>query len=199
MGPSRGTHESVGRKYKEKERDSMKSISVKLGVLLLTIGLIFNYAEVWGADWCYYGTQEDIGQFFYDKDSMTALPEGFVRVRVRAIKDEDLKKAIEEKKEATQKFIEEKLSGKKALSKEQTEILYRQWQKEFLRDTVIAEKRMLIELKCGEKMFRLVSGVEYDEKGNAKKGFSASQPEWLPVGPEAPIEGLYNLVCPKPK
>jgi hypothetical protein len=64
---------------------------------------------------------------------------------------------------------------------------------------VIAEKRMLIDLKCGEKMFRLASGVEYDEKGNAKKGFTASQMEWLPVGLGAPIEGLYNLVCPKPR
>jgi hypothetical protein len=64
---------------------------------------------------------------------------------------------------------------------------------------VIPEKRMLIELKCGEKMFRLISGVEYDEKGNAKKGFSAPQLEWLQIAPEAPTEGLYNLVCPKPK
>jgi len=85
------------------------------------------------------------------------------------------------------------------LSKEQTEILYEQWQKEFLRDLVISEKRILIELKCGEKMFRLVSGVEYDEKGNVKKGFAASQLEWLPITPETPTEGLYHLVCPKSK
>jgi hypothetical protein len=199
VGPSRGTHESVGRKHKEKERDSMKSISVKSGVLLLTIGLIFNHAEVWGADWCYYGTQEDIGQFFYDKDSMTTLPEGFVRVRVRAIKDEDLKKAIEEKKEATQKFIEGKLSGKKSVSKEIIEKMYEEWQKEFLRDTVIAEKRMLIELKCGGNMFRMISGIEVDEKGSLKNAFSTSQAEWLPIYPETPVGGLYNTVCPKPE
>ena len=176
----------------------MKSVWVKLGIILLFIGLVSGDVEVWGVDWCHYGTS-DMEQFYYDKDSLTYLPDGVVRVWERVIKDEDLKKAFEEKKEATQKFIEGKVSGKKALSKEQTAMLYEQWQKEFLRDLVISEKRMLIELKCGEKMFRLTSGVEYDEKGNAKKGFSASQPEWLPVGPEAPIEGLYNLVCPKPK
>ena len=176
----------------------MKSVLVKLGIVLLFIGLVSGYVEVWGVDWCPYGTS-DMGQFYYDKDSLTSLPEGVVRVWERVIKDEDLKKAFEEKKEATRKFIEGKVSRKQALSKEETEILYEQWQKEFLRDLVISEKRMLIELKCGEKMFRLVSGVEYDEKGNAKKGFTASQMEWLPIPPEAPTEKLYNLACPKPK
>lgn len=176
----------------------MKFVSEKLGIVLLFIGLVSGYVEVWGVDWYHYGTS-DMGQFYYDKDSLTVLPDDVVRVWERVIKDEDLKKAFEDKKEATQKFIEGKVSGKKALSKEETAILYEQWQREFLRDLVIPEKRMLIELKCGEKIFRLISGVEYDEKGNAKKGFSASQPEWLPVGPEAPIGGLYNLVCPKPK
>jgi len=176
----------------------MKSRGVKFGVFFLVIGLLSGHVEVWGVDRCHYGTSDE-GHFYYDKDSLEFLREGVVRVWERVIKDEDLKKAFEEKKEATQKFIEGKVSGKRALSKEQTEILYGQWQKEFLRDLVMSEKRMLIELKCGEKMFRLVSGVEYDEKGNVKKGFAASQLEWLPIAPEAPTEGLYNLVCPKSK
>jgi len=176
----------------------MKSISVKLGVILLIIGLIFGHVEVWGVDWCHYGTS-DMGQFYYDKDSLTYRPEGVVRVWERVIKDEDLKKAFEEKKEATQKFIEGKVSGRKAVSKEESKKLYEEWQKEFLRDLVIPEKRMLIELKCGENMFRLISGVEVDEKGNAKKGFAASQLGWLQIAPEAPTVELYHLVCPKSK
>jgi len=176
----------------------MKSISVKSGIILLFIGLIFGHAEVWGVDWCHYGTKEK-ELFFYDKDSLAYLSEGVAKVWERVIKDEDLKKAFEEKKEATQKFVEKRVSGKKALSKEQTAILYEQWQKEFLKDLIIAEKRMLIELKCGENKFRVISGVEYDEKGNANKGFVASQMEWLPIPPEVPVEGLYNLVCPKLK
>jgi Surface-adhesin protein E len=178
----------------------MKLISVKVGVVFFIFGfIIFCNLEVSGADWRHYGTTEDTGQFFYDQDSITFLPEGIVRVWERTIKDEDLKKAIEEKKGATQKFIEGKLSGKKSVSKEEIEKMYEEWRKEFLRNLVITEKRMLIELKCGENMFRLISGIEYDEKGNAKKGFSASQPEWLRIAPEAPIEGLYNTVCPKSK
>jgi hypothetical protein len=169
-----------------------------LRIVLLVIGLIFGHVEVWGVDWCHCGTS-DMEQFYYDKDSLTYLPEGVVRVWERVIKDEDLKKAFEEKKEATQKFIEGKVSGKKALSKEQSEILYEQWQKEFLKDVVIPEKRMLIELKCGENSFRLISGIEYDEKGNAQKGFSATNPEWLGTVPDTPTEALYNIVCPESK
>jgi hypothetical protein len=91
------------------------------------------------------------------------------------------------------------LSGKKSVSKEEIEKMYEEWQKEFLRDLVISEKRMLIELKCGENMFRLISGIEVDEKGNAKKGFSAPQLDWLQIAPEAPTVELYHLVCPKSK
>lgn len=178
----------------------MKSISVKLGVVFFICGcIIFCNLEAGGADWRYYGTEENVGQFFYDKDSITSLPEGVVQVRERTIKDEDLKKAIEEKKEAMQKFIEGKLSGRKSVPKEEIEKMYEEWQREFLRDLVISEKRMLIELKCGENKFRLISGIEVDEKGNLKNAFSASQAEWLPIYRDTPIEGLYNTVCPKSK
>jgi len=176
----------------------MKSMSAKFGVILLAIGLLSGSAEVWGADWRHYGTS-DMGQFYYDKDSITYLAEGEVRVWGRVIKEEDLRRALEEKKEETQKFIGGKVSGKKVVSKEESKILYEQRQKEFLRDVVIAEKRMLVELKCGKNMFRVISDIEYDEKGNAKKGFAGSQLDWLRIATEAPAEGLYNLVCPKSK
>jgi hypothetical protein len=175
-------------------------MSMRLGIIFFVFGfIIFCNLEAGGADWRHYGTMENLDQFFYDKDGLTHLPEGVVRVWGRVIKDEDLKKAFEEKTETTKKFIEGKVAGKKALSKEETDILYEQWQKEFLEGLIIAEKRMLIELKCGENRYRLISGIEYDEKGNLKKAFSASQAEWLPIRPETPIGGLYNTMCPKPK
>ena len=172
--------------------------SVKLGVILFMTGLIIlSHTEVWGADWRHYGTTDGVGQFYYDKDSIAFLPGGVVRVWARTIKDEDLKKAIEEKKKAIQKFIERRVSGKKAISEEESKKIYEEWQKEFLRNLVIPEKRMLIELRCGDKMYRLLSGTEYDEKGNAQKGFSAPQAQWLQIIPESPIEGLYKIACPQ--
>jgi hypothetical protein len=36
----------------------MKSLSVRWGIILFTIGLIiFNNVEVWGADWNFYGLE----------------------------------------------------------------------------------------------------------------------------------------------
>jgi hypothetical protein len=46
-------------------------------------------------------------------------------------------------------------------------------------------------------MFRLISGVEYDEKGNAIRGISGFPLEWLQITPETPIERLYEIVCPQ--
>ena len=174
----------------------MKSMSVRLGVTFFMIGLI-SAIEAWGKDWRYYGTTDDVGQFFYDKDSIVSLPDGVVRLWERVIRDEDLKKAVEEKKEAIQKFIERKVSGRKDVPKEEVEKIYEEWQKAFLRDLTIREKRMLIELKCGDRMFRLISGIEYDAKGNVEKILSTPQAAWLPITAETPIEGLYKIVCPQ--
>ncbi len=35
----------------------MKSLSVKLGVILIGLA-IFSYAEVWGADWKFYDSNQ---------------------------------------------------------------------------------------------------------------------------------------------
>jgi hypothetical protein len=176
----------------------MKLLAIKSGVVLAIIGvIIFGNLEVGAADWTYYadtGTKGDV--YYYDKESITFLPEGVVRVRERVIKDEDLRKAFEEKKEAVEKFIERRVSGKKAISKEESDKIYEEWQKEFLRDLVIAEKRVQIESKCGDKKFRLISGVEYDGKGNAIRGLSGSPSDWLQIIPETPIERLYKILCP---
>ncbi len=60
----------------------MKSLSVKLGVILIGLA-IFGYAEVWGADWKFYGGCE----FFlgyYDAQSITRPSKNIVRVWERS-------------------------------------------------------------------------------------------------------------------
>jgi hypothetical protein len=62
----------------------MKSLLSKLGVILGIIGIvIFGYAEVWGVDWKYYGTNED-GSYFYDTESMTPLSKNLIEVWVQS-------------------------------------------------------------------------------------------------------------------
>jgi hypothetical protein len=60
----------------------MKSLSVKVGVILV-IGLcIFTYTEVRGADWKYMGESKD-GAYHYDATSVTRSSRNIVRVRIR--------------------------------------------------------------------------------------------------------------------
>jgi len=56
----------------------MKSLLGKLGVILFGLA-IFTYAEVWGADWKYFGSAKD-GLYFYDPQSITRPSENIVRV-----------------------------------------------------------------------------------------------------------------------
>ena len=58
----------------------MKSLSVKLGVIFLLIGLtIFGHAEVWGEDWRLYG-QDSIASYYYDAEKIIRPSKNIVRV-----------------------------------------------------------------------------------------------------------------------
>ena len=62
----------------------MKSPLSKFGVTLGIIGLVlFGYAEGWGVDWKYYGTNED-GSYFYDPTSMTRHSKDLIEVWVQS-------------------------------------------------------------------------------------------------------------------
>lgn len=62
----------------------MKPSFIKVGMILGIIGLaIFGYAEAWGVNWKYYGTNED-GSYFYDTESMTRHPKDLIEVWVQS-------------------------------------------------------------------------------------------------------------------
>ena len=56
----------------------------KRNLLLVTGLLILGCAEVWGADWKYYGTNEE-GAYFYDSASINHLSQDIVRVFVQSV------------------------------------------------------------------------------------------------------------------
>jgi hypothetical protein len=57
----------------------MKSLSAKVGVTLLLVGLTVCSSVVWGADWKEFA-EATTGVFFYDAASISSPSEGFVRV-----------------------------------------------------------------------------------------------------------------------
>jgi len=61
----------------------MKSLSVKLGVILIGL-IILTYAEVWGTDWKVYG-ETDKATFYYDTESITHPSKDVVRVWTKQV------------------------------------------------------------------------------------------------------------------
>ena len=57
----------------------MKSRSAHLGVILLVVGLTLCSTKVWGADWREFA-EATTGIFYYDKGSVSATSEGYLRV-----------------------------------------------------------------------------------------------------------------------
>ncbi len=55
----------------------MKSLSVKLAVILFVMGLC--YAKAWSAEWKEFA-EATTGVFYYETASISSTPEGFVRV-----------------------------------------------------------------------------------------------------------------------
>jgi hypothetical protein len=64
----------------------MKSLLGKFRVLFIGL-LILGNAEVWGADWRLYAETE-IGDYYYNADSLTRVSKNIVRVRVKMIHSE---------------------------------------------------------------------------------------------------------------
>jgi hypothetical protein len=59
----------------------MKSLSVRLGVVLIGL-LVFAYAEVWGADWRLYDSN-DLKKSYYNAGNIIRPSKDIVRVWVR--------------------------------------------------------------------------------------------------------------------
>jgi hypothetical protein len=63
----------------------MKSLSVKLGVILVVIGLaIFSCAEVRGEDWKLFKKTED-ANFYYDTRGISGSPQKIVSVWIKQV------------------------------------------------------------------------------------------------------------------
>jgi hypothetical protein len=67
----------------------MKSLSVKLGVILFVIGLTaFGYGEVMGNNWKYYGENEE-GSYSYETESLIYSSENIFRLWVKSVYTEE--------------------------------------------------------------------------------------------------------------
>ena len=62
----------------------MRSLSAKLGVIFLVVGLTISCSTVWGADWKEFA-EATTGVFHYDAASVTSPSKGLVRVWIHNV------------------------------------------------------------------------------------------------------------------
>lgn len=179
----------------------MKSLPAKRGIILAIIGLfICGYAEVWGANWEYCGhTSDEV--YFYDRDSMSYPTKDLTRVWIKIVKggeeyqkkmdlfiklQDDSRKMLKEKKEGyttTETEVDKTSDRMLALIKEIDAI------------TNGAHEKHLLEIKCEQKMSRLINMISYDKDLAIIKRLSDDNAKWLHIVPESIMDGIFKEVC----
>ncbi len=160
----------------------MKPLSAKLEFVLLSFCIlsIFSNAKARGEDWkVYYTSDSDF--YFYDIDSITKFKE-VVKVSeksvARRIREYNLLEALKEIREIEKRSHREMSdeSRKKTIDALAAQEIKRQY-----------------ELNCPRKMYRMVTGMEFDKDGTLID--SVISTKWDTVKPDSIIEKLYHAVC----
>jgi len=154
----------------------MKSLSVRLGVILFIIGLIISgNIEVWGADWrAYY--EDDNGFFYYDAEFISGHPKSIVRVWEKMILKEERRDLV---------IVRLRKSGFPINENDELDYILE-----------------LYQINCVDKEFRLLSHGYYDKKGKVLYSFPGEvrrdlviEPQWFEIPSNSQPEKLYKAVC----
>ncbi len=184
----------------------MKSL-VRVGVVPIVGLLILGYAEVWGADWKYFGgavlAKGEEAISFYDAETVEVLSDGNVRVWIKAFTDKSEFKKVQVKKEVIEK-VANKLVRKYyppyVLLHPYPETTYDTyidiigWEETANDPEVRPRTRIFLEINCKAKMIRSLSVTSYDRAGVSS---SAKGGEWDYIGPETNGETLHKILCPQ--
>jgi hypothetical protein len=188
----------------------MKSLSVKLGVVLFVIELvIFGNIEVWGADWKYW--YEEITETFddyanlmgkckfkrmnyYDRESIARPERHIVKVWTKSVDEIDPK---------SQREVNEYLKKKhEKLEKEAKTDLEKKLFGQTVADDYIYAWRYykkyemnLYEFNCLERTYWVLENSAYDKGGALLNLDLKPFKRKLNIIPESVIEKLYKKVC----
>ena len=127
----------------------------------------------------YYASDSDF--YFYDIQSVTKFKE-VVKVSeksvARQIKEYNLTEALKEIREI------EKRSHKEMSDESRKKTI----------DALAAQEiKRLYELNCSRKMYRMITGMEYDKDGTLIDSVMSSK--WCYIKPDSTVEKLYDAVC----
>jgi len=195
----------------------MKPISVKLGFILMAVGLaVLASTEVWGEDWVFYGgsaqgeekklilrdwsrlnklkpvPKAEAKTFhYYDQDSVASnspFPGGSVRVWEKAV----LQREIESYEEAREKIKREE----ETRLKRKINVLDYAWLFPLAVNRASKETETLYDIDCDSREFFILEVNNYDKEGKRMtREASAAMDLWFPLQPDTLMGLLYQEVC----
>jgi hypothetical protein len=165
------------------EGRKVRRLSVKPAIILLSCWIVFVFGctQAEGKDWkLYHVSDEDF--YFYDVEGITKSKK-VVKVSektvVRQIKPCNVTEALKE-------IVELENKGPTEMADES--------RKKAIDTMALQETRRLYEIQCSNKMYRIITGMEYDKEGTLIDGILSSK--WDRIKPDSIIEKLYTAVCP---
>ena len=160
----------------------MNLLSVKPTVVFLSCWIIFVFgsSRAEGGGWKLYH-QSDEEFYFYDVESITKS--------TTAVKVSE-KSVIRQTKPCN--LGEAARRGFRAGSKDRE--MTDESRKKAVAALALQETRRLYEIQCQEKMYRIITGMEYDKEETLIDAILSSQ--WDRIKPDSVVEKLYKAVCP---
>jgi len=150
----------------------MKHLLLSISIVCL---LMVGYTAVNGAEWVYYGYDSFGNECYYDKEGITSVGDGIIKVWEKIVFSEEGKSY----------FISER--QKKGINTQGYENL--------------SYDLGLYAINCNKKEFHVVSGVDYTKAGHILDSFnlSSDKTSWDPIPPDSIMDELYKATCKETK
>jgi hypothetical protein len=146
----------------------MKTICLLL--IAITIFSLVSHAQ--GAEWILYSTNTDDDEFFYDRENLTKLPRGIIKVWEKT----------KFSAKSRSKYIQEKISDGSSVNGYDT----------------LSYQLGLVEVNCSEREQRLTKVSQHSSDGQVLFTHTYNQKPsqgWIPISPQSVSEIKYNAVC----
>jgi hypothetical protein len=148
--------------------------SVRSLIVLSAIGLIILYfnKEVKGADWKFLGKTNEFN-FYYDVESVIHPSKDITRVQVKNASIND------KGKDLVLRTLREAKAGRRSIKAYEN----------YTHSIVVNE------IRCSDKMARIISTADYNNKDMVLASHTFRNPEWDSINPGGIGDLLYKEVC----
>jgi len=141
--------------------------------LLFAATLVFLVSQAEGAEWVLYSSNADDDEFFYDRENLTKLPRGIIKVWEKTQYSD----------KSRSKYIQRKISDGLSIRGYDT----------------LSYQLGLVEVNCSAREQRLLQVSQHSSDGQVLFTHTYNQKPsegWIPISPQSVSEIKYNAVCP---